>query len=107
MARSGNVESLLAHFSITVLLAGWQRWWFVALECLVVGILIRHLLNWRLSVLRQRQIQLEAAVQSRTQELSRQKTVVKEKNGQIERLLLQAHENTRLKDQFKTSSWPT
>ncbi len=100
MARSGNASSLPAHLSITVLPAWWQRGWLVALECLAAGFLIRHLLNWRLRVLRQRQSQLETAVQTRTQELSRQKTLVEDKNQQIERLLLQAHENSRLKDQF-------
>ncbi len=99
-ARSGNVESLPAHLSITVLPAWWQRWWFIALECFATGFLIRSLLNWRISVLRQRQLQLEAAVQLRTQELSREKALVEEQNGQIERLLLQANENSRLKDQF-------
>jgi two-component system, sensor histidine kinase and response regulator len=39
-------------------------------------------------------------VQLRTQELSRQNMLVEEKNRQIELLLLQAHENSRLKDQF-------
>ncbi|HLM99790.1 MAG TPA: ATP-binding protein [Bryobacteraceae bacterium] len=100
MARTGNATSLPAHLSITVLPAWWQQWWLIALECLAAGFLIRYLLNWRLSVLRQRQFQLEAAVQARTQELSRQKTLVEEKNHQIERLLLQAHESSRLKDQF-------
>jgi len=100
MALSGNASSLPAHLSITVLPAWWQQWWLFVLECLAAGFLIRHLLNWRLSVLRQRQWQLEAAVQARTQELSRQKTLVEEKNRQIERLLLQAHESSRLKDQF-------
>ena len=100
MARSGNVSSLPAHLAITVLPAWWQQWWLVALECLAAGFLIRYALNWRLSVLRERQFQLEAAVQNRTQELSRQKALVEEQNRQIERLLLQANENGRLKDQF-------
>ncbi len=99
-AQSGNAEAVPGHLSITVLPAWWQRWWLVALECLAIGVLIRGLLNWRLNILRQRQSQLEAAVQARTQELSRQKTLMEEQNGQIERLLLQAHENSRLKDQF-------
>jgi signal transduction histidine kinase/ligand-binding sensor domain-containing protein len=99
-ARSGNAQPVPGRLSITVLPAWWQRWWLVALECLAAGILIRGLLNWRLNVLRQRQFQLEAAVQTRTQELSRQKTLMEEQNYQIERLLLQAHENSRLKDQF-------
>ena len=103
MARAGNATSLPGHLSITILPAWWQEWWLIALECLAAGFLIRYLLNWRLSVLRQRQFQLEAAVQGRTQELSRQKTLMEEKNDQIERLLLQAHESSRL----KTSSWPT
>ncbi len=99
-ARSGNAVSVPGHLSVTILPAWWQRWWLVALECLAAGILIRGLLNWRLNVLRQRQSQLETAVQTRTQELSRQKELVEEQNSQIERLLLQAHENSRLKDQF-------
>jgi two-component system, sensor histidine kinase and response regulator len=36
----------------------------------------------------------------RAQELSSEKALVEEQNGQIERLLLQANENSRLKDQF-------
>jgi signal transduction histidine kinase/ligand-binding sensor domain-containing protein len=99
-AQSGDANSAPGHLTITVLPAWWQRWWLVALECFAAGILIRGLLNWRLKVLRQRQFQLEAAVQTRTQELSRQKSLVEEQNCQIERLLLQAHENSRLKDQF-------
>jgi signal transduction histidine kinase len=43
---------------------------------------------------------LEAAVQLRTQQLRREKSLVEEKNSQIERLLLQANESGRLKDQF-------
>ena len=100
LARTGNGTSVPAHLSITVLPAWWQQWWLVAVECLAAGFFIRYLLNWRLSVLRQRQFQLEAAVQGRTQELSRQKTLMEEKNHQIEHLLLQAHEGSRLKDQF-------
>lgn len=100
IALSGNAASPPAHLSITVLPAWWQQWWLVTLECLAAGFLIRHLLNWRLSMLRQRQLQLETAVETRTEELSRQKTLVEEKNHQIERLLLQAHESSRLKDQF-------
>src|SRR5579871_2673514 len=99
-ARTENAVSPPARLSITVLPAWWQQWWLIAMECLAAGFLIRYLLNWRLSVLRQRQIQLESAVQTRTQELSRQKTLVEQKNQQIERLLLQANENSRLKDQF-------
>ena len=100
IARAGDATSLPGHLSITILPAWWQQWWLIALECLAAGFVIRYLLNWRLSVLRQRQSQLEAAVQGRTQELSRQKTLMEEKNDQIERLLLQAHESSRLKDQF-------
>ena len=102
-ARSGSVESRPAHLAITVLPPWWRSWWFLILECLGAGFLIWSLLHWRMRVLRQRQLQLEAAVQARTHELIRQKTLVEEKNSQIERLLLRANENSRLKDQFLAS----
>ena len=100
MAKSGNAESVPASLSITVLPAWWQKWWFCSLEGLAGALLLWSLLNWRVRVLRRRHQQLEAAVQLRTQELSRQKSLAEEQNSQIERLLLQANENSRIKDQF-------
>jgi signal transduction histidine kinase len=102
-ARSGHVQSAPGRLTITVLPAWWQKWWITALECLGAGLLIWSVLHWRMRLLRQRQLQLETAVQARTLELTRQKTLVEQKSGQIERLLLQAHENSRLKDQFLAS----
>jgi signal transduction histidine kinase len=100
IAKSGNVESLPAHLSITVWPAWWQRWWFRGFEGLAAAFLLRMLLNWRMRILRQRHEELETAVRLRTQELSRQNMLIEDKNSQIELLLLQAHENSRLKDQF-------
>ena len=100
IAKSGDVESLPAHLSITVWPAWWQRWWFRSLEGMAAVFLLWIMLNWRVRILRQRHEELEAAVRLRTQELSRQNMLVEDKNRQIELLLLQAHENSRLKDQF-------
>jgi signal transduction histidine kinase/ligand-binding sensor domain-containing protein len=100
IATSGNVESLPAHLTIAIWPAWWQRWWFRAMEGMATLFLLWIVLNWRVRILRQRHWELETAVQLRTQELSRQNTLVEEKNRQIELLLLQAHENSRLKDQF-------
>ena len=100
IATSGGAESLPAQLSITVWPAWWQRWWFRALEGMATLSLLWIVLNWRVRILRQRHEELETAVQWRTRELRRQNTLVEDKNRQIELLLLQAHENSRLKDQF-------
>lgn len=99
-AKSGDAESVPEHLSITVLPAWWQRWWFSGLEGIAGAFLLWSLLNWWMRVLRDRHHQLEAAVRLRTQELGRQNTLIEEKSLQIELLLLRAHENSRLKDQF-------
>jgi signal transduction histidine kinase/ligand-binding sensor domain-containing protein len=100
IAKSGSAESLPARLSITVRRAWWQRWWFRAMEGLVLVLLLRSAFNWRVAVLRQRHQLLETAVRLRTQELSRQNMLIEDKSSQIELLLLRAHENSRLKDQF-------
>jgi signal transduction histidine kinase len=99
-ATSGHAESVPASLSITVLPAWWQRWWVSSIEGLAGAFLLWCLLDWRVRILRRRHQQLEAAVQLRTQQLRREKSLVEEKNSQIERLLLQANESGRLKDQF-------
>jgi signal transduction histidine kinase/ligand-binding sensor domain-containing protein len=100
IAKSGSAESLPAHLSITVRPAWWQRWWFRGFEGLATVFLLWMVLNWRMRILRQRHEELETAVRVRTQELSRQNMLIEDKSSQIELLLLQAHENSRLKDQF-------
>jgi signal transduction histidine kinase/ligand-binding sensor domain-containing protein/ActR/RegA family two-component response regulator len=102
LARSaaGRWSAAPARFSFRILPPWWQTWWFrgavgVALVCLI------HLLwRWRMRTLVRRHQELALAVSERTAELQCQKELVEKQNGEIEELLRQARETSRLKSEF-------
>ena len=78
----------------------WATWWFRSLAAgacaLLIGLVVRSRMN---RVLHERR-RLESAVRERTGELQLQKNVVERQKHEIEELLRQAQEVSRLKSEF-------
>jgi signal transduction histidine kinase/ligand-binding sensor domain-containing protein/AmiR/NasT family two-component response regulator len=89
-----------ATISFRVVPPWWQTWWFRSLAAGAVLNLIGLVLRARVrQMLRDRQ-RLKAAVSQRTSELELQKDVVERQKHEIEALLRQSEEVSRLKSEF-------
>jgi signal transduction histidine kinase/ligand-binding sensor domain-containing protein/CheY-like chemotaxis protein len=98
--RSGEWSARPAAVSFAVTSPWWATWWFRGLAgALIAGIVW---LGVRARILRTRREhqRLERAVRDRTGELELQKGLVERQKQEIEELLLQAQEASRLKSEF-------
>ena len=58
-----------ATFSFTIAPAWWQTWWFRGLLLLMGGLVITGIIQWRLTALKHHNLELEALVHARTEQL--------------------------------------
>ncbi|QOY86501.1 hybrid sensor histidine kinase/response regulator [Paludibaculum fermentans] len=75
-------------------------WWFYTALLALLGLSIGQLIRWRTAHLRRRSFELEAAVQARTEELQSQYDLADRQKSEIERLLEQANQLHRAKNEF-------
>ena len=78
----------------------WQTWWFRGLAAGALAALLGFLLRVRVRQMSRDRQRLEIAVSERTSELELQKDVVERQKHEIEKLLRQAEEVSRLKSEF-------
>jgi signal transduction histidine kinase/CheY-like chemotaxis protein/ligand-binding sensor domain-containing protein len=102
MARSaaGAWSAEAARVTFEIRPAWWQSWWFRATALLMAAAASAGWWRWRVRRLVAEHKRLELAVRARTRELLREKSVVEEQKQQIETLLGQAQEASRLKSEF-------
>jgi len=89
-----------ATISFDVVPPWWQTWWFRGLGAGALMGLLALLLRSRLRQMSRDRERLEIAVRERTSELELQKGVVERQKHEIENLLRQAEEVSRLKSEF-------
>ncbi|MBN9658296.1 MAG: response regulator [Acidobacteria bacterium] len=75
-------------------------WWFYGCLLALLGFAIREFICWRTAHLRRRSLDLEAAVHARTEELQSQYDLADRQKGEIERLLQEANQLHRAKNEF-------
>jgi signal transduction histidine kinase/ligand-binding sensor domain-containing protein/CheY-like chemotaxis protein len=75
-------------------------WWFYGSILALLGLAILQFIRWRTAHLRRRSLELEAAVQARTEELQGQYDLADHQKGEIERLLQEANQLHRAKNEF-------
>ncbi len=97
---NGPWSSATAAASFRIVPPWWQSWWFRALA--VSGLLVLTCLAIRARMYKEyrERKRLEAAVQERTGELQLQKSLVEKQKVEIEELLRQSQEVSRLKSEF-------
>jgi signal transduction histidine kinase/DNA-binding response OmpR family regulator/ligand-binding sensor domain-containing protein len=102
MARraEGAWSAQSAQFSFRILPPWWQTWWFRSALLAVFAFVLRLFWRWRMRNLVARHMQLAAAVSERTAELQNQNDVVERQKGEIEQLLQESREISRLKSEF-------
>ena len=102
VARSaaGQWSAAPAAFSFRVLPPWWQTWWFLGGVGVSLIQLILMIWRWRMRALVQGRRQLATAVSERTVELQSKNQLVERQKGEIEVLLRQAREISRLKGEF-------
>jgi signal transduction histidine kinase/ActR/RegA family two-component response regulator/streptogramin lyase len=89
-----------ARVSVEVLPAWWETWWARAGALVLVLLTVWQYVRFREGSYRQQQQRLEAAVEERTHELRVQTGRIERKNAEIELLLKDAQETSRLKSEF-------
>jgi len=101
-ARNGNGpwSPVPATVSFRIVPPWWTTWWFRCLAAGVCALLIGRVVRSRMNRISREHERLEAAVRERTGELQFQKNVVERQKQEIEELLRQAQEASRLKSQF-------
>jgi signal transduction histidine kinase/ligand-binding sensor domain-containing protein/CheY-like chemotaxis protein len=101
-ARSagGPWSPVPAAVSFRIVPPWWATWWFRSLAAGAGALLIVLVVCSRMNRVRYERLRLEDAVRERTSELQFQKTVVERQKQEIEELLRQAQEVSRLKSQF-------
>jgi len=83
-ATTGNgIWSDEVWYSFRIRPPFWQTWWFISLSAIVLlgGGYVGF--RWRVNAIQQKNRELEAKVQERTQELAEQKSIVEQKNRDI------------------------
>jgi signal transduction histidine kinase/ActR/RegA family two-component response regulator len=97
---NGPWSPVPAAVSFRIVPPWWATWWFRSLVAggfaLFIGLVVRS----RMNRIRDERERLESAVQERTGELQLQKSVVERQKREIEELLGQAQEVSRLKSEF-------
>ncbi|MGJ5815172.1 two-component regulator propeller domain-containing protein [Paludibaculum fermentans] len=97
-AGEASPSPALAQF---VILPPWYgTWWFYAALLAAAALSIRQLIRWRTANLRRKSLELEAAVQARTEELQNQYDLADRQKTEIERLLDEANQLHRAKNEF-------
>jgi signal transduction histidine kinase/ligand-binding sensor domain-containing protein/CheY-like chemotaxis protein len=106
-ARDGDWYGAPARLGFAVRPAWWRTWWATALALLLAAALARAAWLWRMRSLLHRQRELQAAVLDRTRSLALAKiraerdcNLMRDQNVEIERLLQDSKQASRLKDQF-------
>ena len=89
-----------AQLRFSILPPWWQTWWFRGLALALIGLAVWQLWRWRLRRLLAEQQRLEASVEERTRELKAEKALVQRQKGDIEVLLEEAQQASRLKSEF-------
>jgi len=89
-----------ASLAVEVLPAWWQTWWFRLSGLIAILLAAWTYLRFRERIYRTQQRRLEAAVEERTRELRVEKARIERQNADIDRLLKDAQETSRLKSEF-------
>jgi signal transduction histidine kinase/ligand-binding sensor domain-containing protein/ActR/RegA family two-component response regulator len=102
MARNaaGKWSRAPARIPFEILPPWWATWWFRLAVLLAAPLVILLLFRWRTRRLRQKQSQLEIAVEERTRQLRLERARIEQQNSEIERLLGEARQASLLKDEF-------
>lgn len=78
----------------------YATWWFYTLVLAAAGFAILQFIGWRTAKLRRNSQELEAAVKARTEELQTQYDLADRQRTEIERLLEEANQLHRAKNEF-------
>jgi signal transduction histidine kinase/ligand-binding sensor domain-containing protein len=89
-----------AQLSFRILPPWWQSWWFRGAMLAALVFVVRLFWRWRMRTLVGRHKELAVAVRQRTSELQFQNDVVERQKGEIEQLLTESREISRLKSEF-------
>ncbi len=89
-----------ATVSFRIVPPWWATWWFQSLAAGGCALLIGLVVRSRMDRIRHERRRLESAVRERTGELQLQNSVVERQKQEIEKLLYQAQEVSRLKSEF-------
>ena len=89
-----------ATMAFRVIPPWWQSWWFRTLAAGAMAALLGLLARARMRQLSRDRERLEAAVSERTSELELERDIVKRQKQEIENLLRQSEEVSRLKSEF-------
>jgi signal transduction histidine kinase/ligand-binding sensor domain-containing protein len=97
---NGPWSPVPAAVSFRIVPPWWSTWWFFSLAAGACALSIWMVVRSRMNRTRQERRWLESAVRERTAELQFQKNVVERQKQEIEGLLRQAREGSRLKSEF-------
>ncbi|MCX6629530.1 MAG: triple tyrosine motif-containing protein [Candidatus Solibacter sp.] len=89
-----------ATVSFRIVPPWWATWWFLSLATGACALFIGLLVRSRMNHIHREHRRLESAVRQRTGELQIEKSVVERQKQEIEELLRQAREASRLKSKF-------
>ena len=96
----GEWNPTAARTSVVVLPAWWETWWARLIGLVMVLLAVWQSVRYRERRYRREQQRLESAVGERTRELRVQTERIERKNAEIELLLKDAQEGSRLKSEF-------
>jgi signal transduction histidine kinase/ligand-binding sensor domain-containing protein/CheY-like chemotaxis protein len=97
---NGPWSPVPAAVSFRIVPPWWASWWFRSLAAGACALFIGLVVRSRIDRVRYERRRLESAVRERTSELQFQQNVVERQKQEIEELLRQAREASRLKSQF-------
>ena len=97
---NGPWSTVAASVSFRIVPPWWQSWWFRTLAGGALLALSCRLLRARMDKMFRERRRLETAVRERTAELRLQKSLVEKQKREIEELLRQSQEVSRLKSEF-------
>jgi signal transduction histidine kinase/ligand-binding sensor domain-containing protein/AmiR/NasT family two-component response regulator len=96
----GAWSALPAALEFRIVPPWWATWWFRAVSAVAVVALLSILVRARMKQLLREHRRLESAVRERTRELELQNDLVERQKHEIEDLLRQSEEVSRLKSEF-------
>lgn len=97
---SGETSAAPALAQFLIRPPWYGTWWFYAALLTLIGLSIRQVVLWRTASLRRRGHELEQAVHARTEELQSQYELAGRQKSEIERLLDEANQLHRAKNEF-------